>query len=271
MTATNDGRNVRLTVAYDGTDFHGFAESDGVRTVMGDLRRAVETVVRSPVDLTGAGRTDAGVHAWGQVVSGMIPSDTDLARLARSVNAMCAPFVSVRDVQWAAPGFSARFSATARSYRYSVWNDSAPHPLLARESWHVVQPLDVDAMNVASTHLLGEHDFSSFCRRPKPPDGAPEPSLVRRLRVATWVRAVDDGWGTGLLRFEITASSFCHQMVRSIVGTLVDVGLGRREANSMPATLAARDRHASGRVAPPPGLVLFAVDYSGERWDAGSR
>lgn len=261
-------RNVRFTLAYDGTDFRGFAQSAGVRTVMGDLRHAVETVVREPVELTGAGRTDAGVHAWGQVVSGLIPADTDLRRLTRSVNAMCAPELAIRDVDWVTPEFSARFSATARIYRYAVWSDPSPHPLLARTTWHVSQELDVEAMNVGARALLGEHDFSSFCRRPKPADASAEPRLVRRLDVAHWSSVDDAVWGHGLVQFEIRASSFCHQMVRSIVGTLVDVGRGRRTADSMVATLAAHDRNAAGTVAPPTGLVLFAVDYSGDRWDA---
>ena len=260
-------RNVRLTVAYDGTGFRGFAESDGVRTVMGDLRRAVETVVRASIELTGAGRTDAGVHAWGQVVSGELPASTDLDRLTRSVNGMCGPEISVRDARWAPEDFSARFSATARTYRYHLWNDPAPNPLLARTTWQIPRSLDLDAMQAGSAVLLGEHDFSSFCRRPKPVDGVGVPSLVRRLDTATWSE-VDDAWGPALVRFEITASSFCHQMVRSIVGTLVDVGLGRRGVASISSILAARDRNAAGRVAPPTGLVLWAVDYDGVRWDA---
>jgi tRNA pseudouridine38-40 synthase len=123
-------------------------------------------------------------------------------------------------------------------------------------------------MNAAARDLLGEHDFSSFCRRPKPADGMPEPSLVRRLQVARWDRAQEATWGPGLLQFEISATSFCHQMVRSIVGTLVDVGRGRRAVDSITATLAALDRAAAGPVAPPMGLVLYAVDYNGERWDS---
>ncbi len=180
----SDTRNVCLTVAYDGTDFRGFAESAGVRTVMGDLRRAVEQVVRSPVELAAAGRTDAGVHGWGQVVSGELPATTDLRRLQRSVNGLCAPDISVRDAAWVDASFSARFSATGRTYRYHVWNDPAPNPLLTRTAWHV--PLDVDreAMNDAASSLLGEHDFSSFCRRPKPGPGFDEPSLVRHLHAA---------------------------------------------------------------------------------------
>ncbi len=263
-----DTRNVRLTVAYDGTDFRGFAESVGMRTVMGELRRAIETVVRCPVELTGAGRTDAGVHGWGQVVSGQLPTATDLGRLQRSVNAMCSPDISVRDVTFVDPTFSARFSATGRTYRYNVWNASTPNPLIARSSWHVPLGLDLAAMNVAAAALHGEHDFSSFCRRPKPAVGFDEPSLVRHLHSAAWAPADDSQWGPALLRFEITASSFCHQMVRSIVGTLVDVGLRRRRADSIDATLAARDRNAAGQVAPSTGLVLWSVDYDGQRWDA---
>ena len=263
-----DRSNVRLTVAYDGGGFHGFAESDGVRTVMGDLRRAIETVTRGPVELTGAGRTDAGVHAWGQVVSGFLPADTDLRRLVRSVNAMCAPEVSIRDAAWTTETFSARFSATARTYLYTIWNGSTPNPLLAARCWHVPHTLDIDAMNEGAAHLLGEHDFSSFCRRPRPVDDAAEVSLVRRLHLAGWTWPAGTVWGAGLVRLVISGSWFCHLLVRRIVGTLADVGRGRRRPDSIPSTLAARDRNAAGTVAPPSGLVLQSVDYRGERWDA---
>jgi tRNA pseudouridine38-40 synthase len=259
-----DRRNVRLLVAYDGTDLHGFAESAGVRTVLGELSAAVARVVRAPVALTGAGRTDAGVHAWGQVVSGEIPVDTDLRRLQRSVSRLCGPEIVVRQASWAPPDFDARFSATSRTYRYDVWNDAAPNPLRARFTWHVAGSLDVGAMDRAAADVVGEHDFASFCRRPKPAPGRAEPSLVRRVHEARW-SVVDGG---PLLRFEIRASSFCHQMVRSVVGTMVDVGCGRRAAATMAEVIVARDRGAAGRVAPPAGLVLWEVGYDGVRWDA---
>ncbi len=259
-----DRRNVRLLVAYDGTDLHGFAESAGVRTVLGELSAAVARVVRAPVALTGAGRTDAGVHAWGQVVSGEIPADTDLRRLQRSVSRLCGPEIVVRQASWAPPDFDARFSATSRTYRYDVWNDAAPNPLRARFTWHVAGTLDVGAMDRAAADVVGEHDFASFCRRPKPAPGRAEPSLVRRVHEARW-SAVDGG---PLLRFEIRASSFCHQRGRSLVGTTVDVGCGRRAAATMAEVVAARDRGAAGRVAPPAGLVLWEVGYGGVRWDA---
>lgn len=259
-----DLRNVRLLVAYDGTDFHGFAESEGVRTVMGELAETIATIVRQPVELTGAGRTDAGVHAWGQVISGTLPADADLERLSMSVNKLLGPEIAIRSATWTDDDFSARFSATSRTYRYDVWNDRAPHPLLARRVWHIGQPLDVAAMNEASTHIIGTHDFSSFCRRPKPGPGFEPPSLERIVQSAAWSR-VDE---SPLLRFEISGTSFCHQMVRSVVGTLVDVGRGRRAAGSMPTVMAARDRNAAAHIAPPTGLVFHSVGFDGVRWDA---
>lgn len=231
---------------------------------MGELSAAVSKVVRSDVELTGAGRTDAGVHAWGQVVSGDLPGSTDLEDLLRRVNKICAPQVSIRSIDWAARDFDARYSATWRRYRYHVWNDSAPNPLLADLSWHVHRQLDVGAMRAATSSLIGEHDFSSFCRKPKVPDGVGAPSLVRIVHVATWRRVGE----SPLLQFEVRASAFCHQMVRSIVGTTVDVGLGRIHHTKMPEIIGARDRAAAGGVAPPTGLILWDVGYEGRRWDA---
>ena len=133
LPSTGRVRNARLTVAYDGTDFRGFAISANQRTVMGELTAAVSRVVRTPVELTGAGRTDAGVHGWGQVVSGLLPEGTDLRRLQRSVNGLCGPEIAVRAVEWAEPEFSARFSATSRCYHYDVWNHPDPNPLAAAD------------------------------------------------------------------------------------------------------------------------------------------
>ena len=195
-------RRVRLVVAYDGAPFHGFAPNAGVRTVVGDLSAAIATVVRQPVELTGAGRTDAGVHAWGQVVSGDLPADTDLGDLARRLNKLCAPAIAVRHAEWAADDFDARFSARWREYRYDVWNAPSPNPLLAGRAWFVPQPLSLWAMQAACDPLLGEHDFTSFCRRPKIDEGEPEPSLVRRVLAARWseVDGWDDGGGAAALR-----------------------------------------------------------------------
>ncbi len=233
---------------------------------MGDLLEAMATVLRQPVALSMAGRTDAGVHGWGQVLSGDLPADADLADLARRINKLCAPEISIRDAAWTSPDFDARFSATSRQYRYHVWNGPAPNPLLASTSWHVPFPLDLTAMQAALPALHGEHDFSSFCRRPKVPELSPTHSLVRVLHHLSW-ESIDE---SPLLLFQITGSAFCHQMVRSIVGTTVDVGLGRIDPAAMPEILAAKDRAAAGAVAPPTGLVLWQVGYGGKRWDASA-
>jgi tRNA pseudouridine38-40 synthase len=249
---------VRLVVAYDGTGFHGFAVNDGVRTVAGTLTEAISTIIRHPVTLTGAGRTDAGVHAWGQVISVELSDGTDLDDLTRRLNKLCAPAIAVRSADTVADDFDARFSAQWRHYRYDIWNAPYPNPLLVTRAWHVAQPLDVDAMRAAASALLGEHDFSSFCRRPKVAAGYPEPTLVRNVHAVSWVVADLDG---PLLRFEIRANAFCHQMVRSIVGTLVDVGIGKLRPDDVPVILAARDRQLAGQVAPPHGLTLWEVGY----------
>ena len=250
--------NVKAVVAYDGGGFHGFAVNEGVRTIAGTLTEAISTVVRRQVTLTGAGRTDAGVHAWGQVISVDLPAGVDVEDLARRVNKLCAPGIAVRSVEIVGEDFNARFSAQWRQYRYEVWNAPHPNPLIRTRSWHVPAPLDVDGMNTAANHFVGEHDFASFCRRPKVADGEKAPTLVRNVISVSW--SVGDPAGP-LVRFEIRANAFCHQMVRSIVGTLVDVGMGKLTADEVPAILATRDRQAAGQVAPPQGLTLWEVGY----------
>ena len=264
----------RLVVAYDGSGFHGFADNPGVRTVAGVLREALERVLRHGIELTGAGRTDRGVHARGQVVSFDARADRfDPDALGRSLNKLVGPAIAVREIAAAPPDFDARRSATGRIYRYRIWNRPVHDPLLAPTTWHVAQPLDLAALRLGADPLIGEHDFSSFCRRPRGTGenqsgvgnvvgsarelaSVPEPSLRRLVRRATWTDR-----GEGLLEFEIEAGSFCHQMVRSVVGTLVDMGLGRRKAGEMTAIVAARHRGAAGQMGPPEGLVLWEVLY----------
>lgn len=254
---------VRLVVAYDGSGHHGFAVNRGVRTVAGDLTDALGTVLGHEVVLTGAGRTDKGVHARAQVVTfDADPSRLDLVALQRSLNKLCGPAIAVTAAEVVDDAFDARFSAVARRYRYLVVNRPAPDPFLAHLAWHVPDPLSLATMRLATDPLVGEHDFAAFCRRPKRRDGEVA-SLVRRVTEAVWH---DDG--DGVLRFEIEASSFCHQMVRSIVGTLVEVGRGRRRAGDLSAVIRSVDRDRAGDLAPPQGLTLWTVRYAG--WDSGS-
>jgi tRNA pseudouridine38-40 synthase len=249
---------VRMTVAYDGRGFHGFAVNPGVRTVAGSLADALERILRHSVELTGAGRTDAGVHARAQVVS--FDADggddgLDLGRVQRSLNKMLGPEIAVREASVAAADFDARHSARSRVYRYTVLNTPWPDPFWAGRSWHVERPLELGLLRLGADVVIGEHDFTSFCRAA---DG--EVSLVRRVVEARW-----ETGGDGLLHFWIEANAFCHQMVRSIVGTLVDVGSGRKRAGDVRAVLEARDRQAAGPVAPPDGLCLWAVRYTDSR------
>jgi tRNA pseudouridine38-40 synthase len=239
-------------VAYDGSGYRGFALQPGVPTVAGALAAALERYLRHTVELTCAGRTDAGVHAWGQVVSFDARADVNLARLQHALNRTLRPAIVVRAAEAAPEGFDARRSATGRRYRYTVRNDPTPDPFTAGTAWHVAAPLHLPGMQLACDALFGEHDFSSFCRRPP----GTEASLVRVVREAAWMDL-----GDGVLRFEIEASSFCQQMVRSIVGTHVEVGLGKKKAGEMTAILRARSRAATSLLAPAHGLCLWEVSY----------
>jgi len=245
---------VKLVVAYDGTDFSGFAHQPGqphVRTVGGVLAQAIGKILRHDVELACAGRTDAGVHAWGQVVSFPSEPGLDPWRLQSAVSSMLGPEVVVRAAELVAPTFDARHSATSRTYRYTILNRTVTDPFRDRYTWWVPDALDLRALRLAADPFIGEHDFSSFCR--KGPEGS---SRTRRVFTSQW-----HDEGDGVLCYEIRGNAFCWQMVRSIVGTLVDVGVGKRRPGDMMTILRARDREAAGPMAPPRGLCLWEVGY----------
>jgi tRNA pseudouridine38-40 synthase len=245
-------RVLRLTVAYDGTEFHGFAAQPELRTVEGVLHEALARVLRvEHLSLSCAGRTDAGVHAWGQVVSVPVAGEIDPARVAHAVTRQLGPEVVVRDADVVDGAFDARHSARWRAYRYTIVNRPAPDPFLARTAWWVPEPLDLSLLRMGADPFLGEHDFATFCRR-----GPAGSTTVRRVLESQW-----HDLGDGVLRYDITATAFCWQMVRSIAGTLVDVGAGRIRPGEMLGILKARDRNAAGRVAVPEGLCLWEVGY----------
>jgi tRNA pseudouridine38-40 synthase len=247
---------VRLTVAYDGTGFSGFSDNLNVKTVGGELKAALATVLRHEVNLIVAGRTDAGVHAWGNVVHFDTDTEVDVVSLQRHLNSMLGPAIAVRAAEVAPPNFNARHDAVARRYRYTVLNRPVPDPFLAATTWHVPQPLDLAVLRLTCDPIIGDHDFSSFCRAQR---RIPDASMVRRVYDARWVDA-----GDGLLRFDIEASSFCQQMVRALVGTMVPMGLGKQRAGEMAGILRARDRSKANRVAPARGLCLWEVLYPGD-------
>jgi tRNA pseudouridine38-40 synthase len=233
------------------------------------LRQALQRTARLETlpPLTCAGRTDAGVHARGQVVHVDLPRlPWDGAGLARVLNRQLAPAVVVRQAEPVGPGFDARRRATARHYRYLIWNAVSPDPLWAPLSWHVRDDLALGSMRTATDVLVGIHDFRSFCRRP--PGSDPAEPIVRRVLSARW--SVDEGLeasdaGDGrLLRFDIAARSFCHQMVRSIVGALVEAGRGRQHAAGLMERLRTPSREPRPEPAPPQGLCLVSVDYAAD-------
>jgi tRNA pseudouridine38-40 synthase len=255
---------LRLDVSYDGTGFRGFAAQPGQRTVAGVLADAIAVVAGHPVELVCAGRTDAGVHAEGQVVHVDVHPEVDVDRLLRSVNTITAPQVVVRAAGAAPDGFDARRSACARRYRYLIYEAPTADPLLARQAWHVEGPLDLRAMVSAADCFVGEHDFRAFCRRV--PGSSPDAPIMRRVLDARLGEVPGpDGERPSagrLLRFDVTATSFCHQMVRSIVGILAEVGRGRRRASDVVWLLREGDRsRVGGVIAPPQGLCLVAVAY----------
>lgn len=241
--------NLRLDISYDGAPFHGFARQPNVSTIQGDVEDALSRLFRRDVETVGAGRTDAGVHALGQVISVDAPDDTDEIKVRDALNAMLAPSIAVSAVRRVEDDFHARFSALSRMYVYAILTSEAPDPFLAKTTLYHPEPLDVAAMNEAAGTLVGSHDFSSFGRVP---DGASAERLLYELRC----------WRTGpLVRVRARANAFIQQMVRSLVGTLVHVGEGRRRPDEMRPILEARDRSAAGPVAPPHGLCLVSVEY----------
>jgi tRNA pseudouridine38-40 synthase len=233
-------------VAYDGTDYAGFQVQPNARTVQGELERAISKVCDEAVRVTGAGRTDAGVHASGQVIDFRTASALDGVTIGRGVNALLPEDIAVSTLEPAGEDFHARFSATGRTYEYRIRHGAERDPLERRRELHIAGPLDVSAMQEASSRLVGRKDFSSF---------AAGPGGVRSVRTATWCEQRPS------VRFEITADAFLRGMVRAIVGTLLWVGRGKIDAVTFEKIVAANDRAMAGPSAPANGLCLIAVEY----------
>ncbi len=240
----------RLDVAYDGTGFRGYAKQPGQRTVQDELDGAIGKVLGFEVDTSVAGRTDAGVHARAQVVSFVHDGAVDVGRLARSLNGLVGPEISVKSIVVESDDFNARFSATWRRYRYLINPLLAEDPLTRHMAWHVGRPLDLEAMTSVADTYVGSHDFTSFCRTI---EGR---TNVRRVE-ESFMREEDE-----YLEYWIKANAFCHQMVRSLVGFLYDVGRGYTDGSTAGQVIAGRDRSSVATVAPPHGLTLWEVGYA---------
>ncbi len=243
----------RLTLEYDGTPFCGWQRQAGALSVQQVLEEAIERFSGERVGIQAAGRTDAGVHALGQVVSFDAP-DLDAGMVLRGMPALLPSDVAIVDAQAAPEDFDARVSARSRAYVYLLWCAEAPHPLYRRYAVWPRQSLDVRALSEALQALVGTHDFTSFGRVRS--DQSPERTLMK-------AHAVADG---PFVRIEIVAESFLHQMVRSIVGTGLEIALGRKGTGYMREALEARHRGAAGQVAPPHGLTLVDVAYDDAEW-----
>lgn len=241
---------MRCAVEYDGTDFCGFQRQPAVRTIAGVLEAGFAQIFGERIVVTGAGRTDAGVHASGQVISVRLPRSFPIEKLPLALNAILPKDVSIRDAAHVPPDFSARFSARSRTYAYAIYCQVERSGLLTRYAWHTYRRLDLEAMCAAGAHFVGERDFHSFCALP---ESGP---TIRNVFGVDVTRAGD------LIRVQVSADGFLHHMVRAIVGTLVECGQGKRDPASIPGAFAALDRRAGGPNAPAHGLYLAGVSYA---------
>jgi len=242
----------KAVVEYDGTGYHGWQLQKDLPTIQGQMEKALERILGTPTRVHGAGRTDAGVHAVGQVAHFLANWSHPPEELGRACNAMLPQDITVRSLEHAAGDFHARHSARSKTYVYRILNLPLRSPLLRLYSWHVPYPLDLRSMESAAASLAGSHDFAAFG---SPTDGTP--STVREVLQARWDKDQVDG----LLEFTICGTGFLRYMVRSLVGTLVLVGSRKIKPEDFRDILESRDRSKSGPTAPPQGLCLKSVQY----------
>lgn len=253
--------SLALLVAYDGQPFHGFARQKDphLLTVQGEIERALELLVKRPVETVCSGRTDAGVHAYGQVVSFCLDEDEWSARSPhawfRALNALTHEGVQVRDIAQAPAGFSARFDALSRSYRYYIAAQPFDALALKDMSWRVNYVLNIEAMQKAAHYMVGEHDFKSFCISASA-EGRSTVRTVHRCEVQ-YERIMNDD----MVRIDVVGNAFLHSMVRTMVGTLVSVGRGQHDPEWVIDVIEARSRAAAGEKAPACGLTFMEVAY----------
>jgi tRNA pseudouridine38-40 synthase len=276
----------RITLAYDGTDFVGWQRQASGTSVQGVVEEAVAALEQRPVTVIGAGRTDAGVHALGQVAAFTLTRAIAADTVVRAMNARLPETVRVLDAAEVPSTFHPQFDARAKTYRYRIWNAAAMHPFERRYAWHLPFRLDIDAMRAAARLIEGEHDFAAFQGQ-----GADVATTVRCISasrittvdtdpttaihgvhgdLSTSVPPVDHDplrvrGGGPLVCYEVTGSGFLRHMVRAIVGSLVEVGRGRQPVEWIARVIASQDRRAAGQTAPARGLFLVRVDYTGRR------
>jgi tRNA pseudouridine38-40 synthase len=244
-------RNYRLTIEYDGTAFHGWQKQKEDRTVQGEIEAALQVMTGKKTVVNGSGRTDAGVHAHGQVANFKSEVELNPGVFLKGLNSLLPEDVVIQDCRYADEQFHARYDVKRKCYEYRILNRDVPSPLLRRYVWFIRQKLDVTAMMQAARALVGSHDFKSF-----EGSGSPRSSTVRIVFEAELHPA-----DTAILVFRIEADGFLRFMVRNIMGTLVDVGRGKLSPEMFAQILASKDRGLAGATAPPQGLFLMKVIY----------
>ena len=256
--------NLKLTLAYDGTDYVGWQRQASGRSIQGVLEAALAELEGAPVTVIGAGRTDAGVHAAAQVASARLAREREPAVAARALNAKLPADIRVLRADAVDPAFHARYSARSKTYRYCVSNGGIAAPFTLRYAWHVAAPLDLDAMRAAGVLLCGRHDFAAFQSA-----GSSVRTSVRHVSSVTVARQPGCSLGPAaggaradLVTIDVEADGFLRHMVRAIAGTLVEIGLGRRPAADVAAILASRRRARAGPTAPARGLFLVRVRFA---------
>lgn len=249
-------RNLKVVVEYDGTDYHGFAIQDSLRTVQGELERAISTITEASTRVVGAGRTDAGAHALGQVVSFTTEARLPVADMRRALNANLPDDILVCSVEEVREGFHARRSARGRLYRYSLWNAQAPNLWLRRYRYHVEEPLDVEAMNEAAKCLTGTRDFACFAFGLRDYVGsAPRRTTVRTVFDAKWWGSIPE------LDFDVAGTAFLPHMIRNMVGAMLRVGRGKLTPHEFRGLVEVGAEQLSTWTVPALGLVLVGVEY----------
>lgn len=250
-------RTLRITLAYDGTHYAGWQVQPEEATIQSALEQALEQLTGQPIRVTASGRTDAGVHALGQVASCTLASPMSADTLCRALNACTPPDISIRSVSDAGPGFHAIRDAIQKRYRYVIQDGGFRDPFLRNYAWQTPARLDEQAMATAARLLLGTHDFASFQA-----SGSPRVSTTRTITEIVVERRAGDL--RDRIEIEVTADGFLYNMVRNIVGTLVEIGRGNESPAWISRVLSARDRRMAGPTAPPQGLFLVWVRYPGD-------
>jgi tRNA pseudouridine38-40 synthase len=250
-------RNIKLTIAYDGAQFHGWQFQPGLRTIQGSIGDAARQITQEKIVIHGASRTDAGVHALGQVANFKTSSVLPVGEFQRALNALLPPAIRIVAIEEAGPDFHARWLSQAKTYRYRIYRGQVLPPFEFQRALHYAGPLDEDAMAAAARLFEGEHDFTTFTASPDSEEGEQGPEMVRRVDRSEIVRES----GREEIACVVRGQSFLRYMVRKMVGTLLEVGKGRLEPADIPGLLEKRDRSLCGPTAPPEGLYLVSLEY----------